>query len=274
MQMHAQFHGLSTQPGTEKALPGVFCCRFPSLQVIADSQPGTGTESRPFFDYLETCLRHKSEMVIFEAARAICSLKDVTSRELSPAVTVLQLFLSSSKPVLRFAAVRMLNKVWVGRIKSCVSVSETNKTTPCSVKSFARALKECCTSNQAARPYVACQAAVCGSPLGPDLLQQPRLTSRKAELSPLPCPRTPGGISAHCPWYMVANLCNSLPPTRLMVMHRNWKPITTQPHQVGLSHCLRVQPTEPPSPRKEGLLDTTCPQPSLLEGLPLPKAKF
>lgn len=50
-------------------------------------------------------------MVIFEAARAICSLKDVTSRELSPAVTVLQLFLSSSKPVLRFAAVRMLNKV-------------------------------------------------------------------------------------------------------------------------------------------------------------------
>eukprot|EP00798_Chlamydomonas_sp_ICE-L_P030905 gene30905-35958_t len=80
-------------------------------QVVADSQPGSGTEQRPFYDFLESCLRHKAEMVIFEAARAICNLKDVTSRELAPAITVLQLFLSSSKPVLRFAAVRTLNKV-------------------------------------------------------------------------------------------------------------------------------------------------------------------
>ena len=50
-------------------------------------------------------------MVIFEAARAICNLKDVTTRELTPAVTLLQLFLSSNKPVVRFAAVRTLNKV-------------------------------------------------------------------------------------------------------------------------------------------------------------------
>ncbi|GAB4819163.1 hypothetical protein N2152v2_006209 [Parachlorella kessleri] len=80
-------------------------------QVIADSQPGSGGEQRPFYDFLEGCLRHKSEMVIFEAARAICNLRDVSVRELTPAVTVLQLFLSSSKPVLRFAAVRTLNKV-------------------------------------------------------------------------------------------------------------------------------------------------------------------
>ena len=50
-------------------------------------------------------------MVIFEAARAITELNGVTSQELTPAITVLQLFLSSSKPVLRFAAVRTLNKV-------------------------------------------------------------------------------------------------------------------------------------------------------------------
>ena len=37
-------------------------------------------------------------------------MRDVSTRELAPAVTVLQLFLSSSKPVLRFAAVRTLNK--------------------------------------------------------------------------------------------------------------------------------------------------------------------
>ncbi|GAX76799.1 hypothetical protein CEUSTIGMA_g4245.t1 [Chlamydomonas eustigma] len=80
-------------------------------QVIQDSQPGAGGEQRPFYDFLESCLRHKTEMVIFEAARAICNLRDVTTKELTPAITVLQLFLSSSKPVLRFAAVRTLNKV-------------------------------------------------------------------------------------------------------------------------------------------------------------------
>ena len=38
------------------------------------------------------------------AASAICSLSNVTQRELTPAVTVLQLFLCSPKPALRFAA--------------------------------------------------------------------------------------------------------------------------------------------------------------------------
>lgn len=46
-----------------------------------------------------------------QAARTIAELRDVTMRELAPAVTVLHLFLSSSKPVLRFAAVRILNSV-------------------------------------------------------------------------------------------------------------------------------------------------------------------
>ncbi|WVZ19916.1 hypothetical protein V8G54_007238 [Vigna mungo] len=80
-------------------------------QVIYESGNNTASGERPFYDYLESCLRHKSEMVIFEAARAITELNGVTSRELTPAITVLQLFLSSSKPVLRFAAVRTLNKV-------------------------------------------------------------------------------------------------------------------------------------------------------------------
>ncbi|KAL2654511.1 hypothetical protein AAZV13_04G012600 [Glycine max] len=79
-------------------------------QVIHESGH-TQSGERPFYDYLESCLRHKSDMVIFEAARAITELNGVTSRELTPAITVLQLFLSSTKPVLRFAAVRTLNKV-------------------------------------------------------------------------------------------------------------------------------------------------------------------
>ncbi|KAA8545965.1 hypothetical protein F0562_020584 [Nyssa sinensis] len=80
-------------------------------QVIRESSVNSQTVERPFYDYLEGCLRHKAEMVIFEAARAITELSGVTSRELTPAITVLQLFLSSSKPVLRFAALRTLNKV-------------------------------------------------------------------------------------------------------------------------------------------------------------------
>ncbi len=50
-------------------------------------------------------------MVIYEAASTIVSLKCVTPKELSSAVNVLQLFISSPKPVLRYAAVRTLNKV-------------------------------------------------------------------------------------------------------------------------------------------------------------------
>lgn len=79
-------------------------------QVIRESGISQ-TGDRPFYDFLDGCLRHKAEMVIFEAARAITELNGVTNRELTPAITVLQLFLSSSKPVLRFAAVRTLNKV-------------------------------------------------------------------------------------------------------------------------------------------------------------------
>ena len=98
-------------------------------KVIKDTKVDEVTGERPFFDFLESCLRHKSETVIFEAARldlvssqpfsklkilprrVIIELNEVTTRELQPAVTVLQLFLSSSKPILRFAAIRALNKV-------------------------------------------------------------------------------------------------------------------------------------------------------------------
>lgn len=66
---------------------------------------------RMLLDFLDSCLRHKSEMVIYEAARAICSLPTASPSDLSPATTVLQMFLSSPKPTLRFAAVRTLNRV-------------------------------------------------------------------------------------------------------------------------------------------------------------------
>lgn len=63
------------------------------------------------FDFIESCLRHKCEVVIYEAASALIRLPNISSKELSSAVSVLQLFCSSPKPSLRFAAVRALNKV-------------------------------------------------------------------------------------------------------------------------------------------------------------------
>ncbi|KAJ1365952.1 Coatomer subunit gamma-1 [Parelaphostrongylus tenuis] len=63
------------------------------------------------FSFIESCLRHKSEMVVYEAASAIVALPNTTPAELTPAISVLQLFCSSPKAALRFAAVRTLNQV-------------------------------------------------------------------------------------------------------------------------------------------------------------------
>lgn len=97
-----------TRTPLKSALAQCLLIRF-AKKVIEEDQ--SDTRDRALFDYLEASLRHKSDMVIYEAATAICSLSNVTQRELSPAITVLQLFLCSPKPCLRFAAVRTLNKV-------------------------------------------------------------------------------------------------------------------------------------------------------------------
>jgi len=88
--------------------PFAMCLLIKFTSQVMEEDPNS---DRSLYSYLETCLRHKSEMVIYEAARAICNLKNVSSKELTPAITVLQLFLSSPKPALRFAAVRTLNKI-------------------------------------------------------------------------------------------------------------------------------------------------------------------
>lgn len=62
-------------------------------------------------ELLENWLRHKSDMVNYEAARAICEMRGVSAAELSRPIAVLQLFLSSSKATLKFAAIRTLAKL-------------------------------------------------------------------------------------------------------------------------------------------------------------------
>ncbi|KAJ2079194.1 coatomer subunit gamma [Coemansia sp. RSA 988] len=58
---------------------------------------------------LEEWIRHRSDMVSLEAARAMCQLREVTGKQLTSAVSALQVFLSSPRPTVRFAAMRTLS---------------------------------------------------------------------------------------------------------------------------------------------------------------------
>merc|ERR1740121_31097 len=68
--------------------------------------------------YLDSCLRHKSEMVTYEAARSFCQLavidkegsgQTIFGYDVTHATTILQIFLTSPKSVVRFGAIRTLN---------------------------------------------------------------------------------------------------------------------------------------------------------------------
>lgn len=54
-------------------------------------------------------LKGKSDMVALEAARTICEHHEIYSNDVVFAITALQMFLTSGKPLLRFAAIRALN---------------------------------------------------------------------------------------------------------------------------------------------------------------------
>jgi coatomer subunit gamma len=71
----------------------------------------SGTVTAGHFDFLESCLRHKQEMVVYEGAHALVNLRHSTQRDLGPAISVLQLFCSSAKPTIRYTAVRTLSQV-------------------------------------------------------------------------------------------------------------------------------------------------------------------
>lgn len=106
-----------------------------TVQLMSGKHLGGGVTAQACYAYLEACLRHKSDMVLYEAARAICTLPTVSESDLAPAVTVLQLLLTSPKPVLRFAAVRTLNAVaqrFPGAVVKCNEdlesmISDTNR---------------------------------------------------------------------------------------------------------------------------------------------------
>ncbi|KAK5084295.1 coatomer subunit gamma [Lithohypha guttulata] len=66
---------------------------------------------KPMMQMLDSWLRHKSEMVNFEAAKAIIDMRDVTDAEAAQVVHILQLFLTSPRAVTKFAAIRLLHQL-------------------------------------------------------------------------------------------------------------------------------------------------------------------
>ena len=63
------------------------------------------------FLFLESCLKHRDEMIVYEAARAICHLPRVEAQDLHPAIAALRLFMSSPRPTVRHASVRTIASV-------------------------------------------------------------------------------------------------------------------------------------------------------------------
>lgn len=62
-------------------------------------------------EYLESCLHKSQDMVVFEAAKAICEWPNAPTKSLTAAFTVIQLFLSSTKSIVKYAAIKILNRL-------------------------------------------------------------------------------------------------------------------------------------------------------------------
>lgn len=81
-----------------------FACKIMGEQSPQNRDP-------VLFGYVDSCLRFSSDMVVFEAARQIAALPNASLKEMETAVNVLQPFLTSPKPTLRYASVRVIHKV-------------------------------------------------------------------------------------------------------------------------------------------------------------------
>jgi len=95
----------NSQPGVVKNAAGVvLLVRLAAKIAVEDPNL-----RKPMVQLLDGWLRHKAEMVNFEAAKAICELPDVTDQEASQAIHVLELFLTSPRNVSKFTAIRILH---------------------------------------------------------------------------------------------------------------------------------------------------------------------
>lgn len=88
--------------------PFAICMLVRYSARIADEDPNMRA---PLIELLEGWLRHKSDMVNYEAARALCGMSGLPAEQLARPIAVLQMFLSSPRASLKFAAVRTLSEL-------------------------------------------------------------------------------------------------------------------------------------------------------------------
>ncbi|KAF9015744.1 armadillo-type protein [Cyathus striatus] len=89
-KMIQQLGGGKSGAGTTLKNPMALCMLIRYAAKVIEEDPNV---QRQMYELLEGWLRHKSDMVNFEAARAICEMRNVTPPQLSKAISVLQLFL-------------------------------------------------------------------------------------------------------------------------------------------------------------------------------------
>ncbi|KAH7107090.1 coatomer subunit gamma [Auriculariales sp. MPI-PUGE-AT-0066] len=108
IKMIQQLGGGKTGGGTTLKNPMALCMLIRYAAKVMDEDPNM---HKQMFDLLEGWLRHKSDMVNFEAARAICEMRNVQPQHLTRAIATFQIFLSSPKATLKFAAIRILSSL-------------------------------------------------------------------------------------------------------------------------------------------------------------------
>jgi len=89
------------------------CLHIRIVHNLLKYNEGKGSNAAELLQFLQDCLRNRNFAVMYEAAKALCSLPFLTAVQVSPAVNVLHDFLSSPVPAQRFAAVKTLSKVVV-----------------------------------------------------------------------------------------------------------------------------------------------------------------
>ncbi|OJA20668.1 secretion protein [Rhizopogon vesiculosus] len=104
-KMIQQLGGGKSGAGTTLKNSMALCMLIRYAAKVMEEDPNM---QKQILDLMEGWLRHKSDMVNFEAARAICEMKNVNTLQLTKAIAVLQIFLASPKPVLKFSATRTL----------------------------------------------------------------------------------------------------------------------------------------------------------------------
>ncbi|KAH9600254.1 Coatomer [Trypanosoma melophagium] len=67
--------------------------------------------SLDIYKFVTSMMHNNNDLVVFESIKSICSLRNITAKEVSPAVMVVHLYLNAQNSVLRFSAIRLLNEV-------------------------------------------------------------------------------------------------------------------------------------------------------------------